>query len=312
MLPPPLPFLLAVSLALSPGLSANAGPLPLTEVAEGVFVHQGRHEVPSPENHGDIANIGFVAGDRCVAVIDSGGSPKQGQSLLEAIRSRTSLPVCYVINTHVHPDHIYGNRAFLSPNTQFVGHYKLPRAMAQRAPYYAQKAPETLGYTLADEDFIAPDLTVTQSLALDLGGRTLTLTAHPTAHTDHDLSVFDDKTRTLWLGDLLFMGHLPVIDGSVLGWLDVINRLRQVKADRAIPGHGPITAEWPLALVSEESYLSDLVKDLREALRQGQSLEIAMASRGLQHRAEWQLFEDFHKRNVATAYAELEWEDGTP
>lgn len=286
--------------------------LALKEVAPGLFVHQGIHAVPDASNRGEIANIGFVIGDTCVAVIDTGGTPAQGEALSRAISQKTDRPVCYVINTHAHPDHIYGNRAFKREGVQFVGHPKLARALATRAPFYGQQAEQTLGITLTPEDFVPPDLLVETELTLDLGKRMLHLTAHPTAHTDHDLSVLDENTHSLWLGDLLFMGHVPVIDGSLLGWLKVIDGLKTIPAERVIPGHGPVTAEWPLALVTEETYLRDLAKDIRAGLKSHLSIEEAMQSLGQQHRADWQLFDDFHKRNVATAYAELEWEDTPP
>ena len=58
-------------------------------------------------------------------------------------------------------------------------------------------------------------------LHLDLGERKLTLTAWKTAHTNHDLTVFDHTSRTLIAGDLLFVKHIPVIDGSLNGWVEV-------------------------------------------------------------------------------------------
>jgi hypothetical protein len=64
-----------VSLAI-PGLS-------VTEVAPGVFVHISEHHWPDRTNHGEIANIGFIVGEQCVAVIDSGGSPQQAGLLCD-------------------------------------------------------------------------------------------------------------------------------------------------------------------------------------------------------------------------------------
>ncbi len=287
----------------------SAGELSVQEVAPGVYVHQGVHQVPDTHNRGEIANIGFIVGERCVAVIDSGGSPEQGLALRKKIEATTRTPICHVINTHVHPDHIYGNLAFKGPGVSFVGHHKLARAMAMRAPYYTEKSSTDLGFKLSPEHFVPPDQPVTDTLELDLGGRTLRLTAHPTAHTDNDLSVLDTKTGTLWLADLLFMGHLPVVDGSLNGWLKEIEKLRAIKAERVIPGHGPVTAAWPQALVGEENYLSMLQTEIRAALKAGKTLEQAMNEIGQSARPDWQLFDDFHKRNVATAFAEMEWED---
>ncbi len=291
---------------------ASAEALSIKEVASGVFVHQGIHEVPDRHNKGEIANIGFIIGTRCVAVIDSGGSFDQGMQLKTAIQERTPLPICYVINTHVHPDHIYGNRAFKAEGVHFVGHHKLPHAMALRAPYYSDSAQREIGFSLTPDDFIPPDITVERSLDLDLGDRVLTLTAHPTAHTDNDLSVLDSKTRTLWLADLLFMGHIPVIDGSLLGWLREIEVLRRLEASQVIPGHGPVTADWPLALMGEENYLKLIASEIRSAIKANKTIEQAMNEVGQQSRPDWKLFDAFHKRNVATAFAELEWEDESP
>ena len=288
---------------------ATADELNLKEVATGVFVHQGIHALPDRQNHGEIANIGFIVGDRCVAVIDSGGSPTQGLALKSAIKATTKTPICHVINTHVHPDHVYGNIAFKEPGVSFIGHRKLAQSLATRAPYYLEKAGRDMGMTLKNEDFIAPDKSVDSIMELDLGGRKLILTAHGPAHTDNDLSVYDDKTQTLWLADLLFMGHVPVIDGSLTGWLKELEKLKKIEARLAIPGHGPVASEWPKAAEAETRYLEMLRNEIRQYIKQGKTMEQAMDQVGQSARGEWQLFDDFHKRNIATAFAELEWED---
>ena len=283
--------------------------LSITEVAQGIYVHFGKHEMPNKTNHGAIANIGFIIGDNCVAVIDTGGSPEQGFALKKAIKKITDKPVCYVINTHVHPDHIYGNIAFKDDKVKFIGHNKLARAMSTRGQFYIDKAADQLNIKLTAKNIIPPDMPVKKKVTIDLGGRKLTINAHPTAHTDNDVTVFDSKTQTLWMSDLLFLEHLPVIDGSLLGWLKELNRLEKKAYKIVIPGHGPIVTDWPKSLQPEKKYLQTLLTEIREMIKQGKFLEEAIKKVGYSERKKWKLFDQFHKKNVTTAFAELEWED---
>lgn len=301
-----------VALALLAALAAAgaaAAPLPVQEVAPGVYVHAGVHEDASRANLGAIANLGFLVGSRCVAVVDTGGSPAVGAALREAVKAKTSLPVCYVINTHVHPDHLLGNAAFAQDNPQFVGHARLPAALAARGRPYLAALARTLGAAVSATELIPPGITVQDTLTLDLGERVLHLRAWPTAHTDNDLTVFDGKTGTLWLGDLLFVERVPAIDGSARGWLEVMRTLRTLPAKVVVPGHGPATVPWPAALQDQERYLTTLIRETRRALKNRETLQQAIASVGRSEKARWRLFDLYHARNVTAAYTELEWED---
>jgi quinoprotein relay system zinc metallohydrolase 2 len=271
-------------------------------------VHIGAQAEASPSNHGAIANIGFIVGSRCVAVIDTGGSPEVGRSLRAAVRKVTPLPVCYVVNTHVHPDHILGNGAFVADRPEFVGHAKLAAAMAARGRVYLAAAKRTLGLDAADAEIIRRRA-VTGSATLDLGDRALELRAWPTAHTDNDLTVFDERTGTLWLSDLLFIERIPVVDGSLRGWLQVLADLKSFTARRVVPGHGNVTSDWPGASAAQESYLHALLSETRAALRARKTLQEAVETSGGSGRDQWLLFDAFHRRNVTAAFAELEWEE---
>jgi quinoprotein relay system zinc metallohydrolase 2 len=278
-------------------------PLPVQEVAPGVFVHTGEIALMSEENLGDIANIGFVIGDKGVAVVDTGGSVPIGERLLAAIRARTDKPILYVINTHEHPDHVFGDAAFDGIGATFVGHHNLPRALAIRGEFYLKAFRRIIGDKLVNQvKLIPPTLTVADRLSLDLGGRTLELQAWPTAHTDCDLTVLDTKTRTLFAGDLVFVGHLPIIDGSLKGWLGVLDALAQVPALRVIPGHGPIGLPWPQALDSERAYFDRLAKDVKTSIAKGEPVEAADKSAGQSQRDDWRLFDEYNSRNATAAY----------
>ncbi len=283
---------------------------PLQEVADGIYFHQGVHEEASEENLGAIANVGFVIGEKCVAVIDSGGSYREGALLKQALRDITELPVCYVINTHVHPDHILGNAAFAEEDPAYVGHEKLPAALASREQHYARNFSESLGEAYLGTEFIAADTLVSpeQPLILDLGGRELVLQAYSTAHTDHDLTVLDKQTQTLWTGDLLFRERIPAIDGSINGWISTLEQLQAESYRVIIPGHGPAAiseaADWDKLL----HYLKTLREQIRIVINDLGTLEDATATVGLSERQKWELFDEYNRRNVTAAFVELEWE----
>ena len=285
-------------------------PLAVDQLAAGVFVHRGLLEEWQPRNAGDVANLGFVVGSRCVAVIDTGGTPQIGQRLLAAVRRATPLPVCFVINTHAHPDHVLGNVAFAAlpgEPVRFVGSARLSASLAARERHTLNSLQRDFGLRLPREAIVHPTLMVERQLDIDLGDRQLRLDAWPTAHTDHDLTVYDRKTRTLFLGDLLFAGHLPVLDGNLRGWLQVMESLKALDVAQAVPGHGAVGTEWPAALLPQWTYLNGLLTDTRAALRAKMTIQKAVDT--ITAPAGWQLANSFQRRNVTAAYAELEWED---
>jgi quinoprotein relay system zinc metallohydrolase 2 len=287
---------------------AHAEALPVTEIAPGIYVHQGAHEDLSEGYHGDICNVSFIIGDKGIAVIDTGGSFKVGQQLHEAIRKVSSLPILYVINTHVHPDHIFGNAAFIQDKPAFVGHAKLADAMELRRETYMRINNDWLGQDFAGSEIVKPTLLIQDRLELDLGNRTLQLIAYSTAHTNTDVTVIDSKTATLWAGDLLFVERTPSIDGDLKGWLAVIERLQALPAQRIVPGHGPVVKDGKTALNNEQRYLSVLLNDIRASIKKGEVMEKAMDTAAASEKDNWVLFDIVNRRNVNNVYPALEWE----
>ena len=298
---------LASTAILLPTFGETAPVFTMTKIAPGIFVRNGVHQDATTENQDEIANIGFVIGRHSVAVIDPGGSLADGVSLRAQVQAVTSLPVSHVIMTHFHPDHVFGCAAFADDNPHFVGHARMAPMLVSRGEFYRNALADILGIEAAG-DYAKPDMLVQDAAEIDLGGRILKLQAYRTAHTDNDLSILDVSTATLWTGDLLFVDRVPALDGSVVGWLAVIETLRRTGASQAVPGHGPVSVTWPDALAGEEHYLALITREIRAIIARGGGIEEAVDTVGRSERDKWLLFDDYNGRNVTAAFKELEWE----
>lgn len=299
--------------AAGQGAAPPGEPLVLEVLAPGVYLHRGTIAAWAEGPEDDVANLGVVVGERCVAVVDSGGSPAVGRRLRQAIARLTPRPVCHVISTHAHPDHLLGHAAFRGSgpeggDPQFVAHARFGAALAARERRFVTTLQRSIDASAPASSVVQADRLVQTSIDLDLGGRVLRLTAWPTAHTDSDLSVLDLTSRTLFLGDLWFVSHLPVLDGSLRGWLRVLDDLARTDAATVVPGHGPPTQAWPAALAAQRRYLGQVLADTRSAIKSRRTLAQAVEELTIDLSG-WQLGELFHRRNLTAAYAELEWED---
>jgi quinoprotein relay system zinc metallohydrolase 2 len=286
---------------------ARAASFAVKEIAPGIHVRRGVDEEASPGNADAIANAAFIVGRESVLVFDPGGSLADGAALRAAIRAATSLPVSHVAMSHAHPDHIFGAGAFLEDKPEFVGHARLAAALAARGDYYRERLDELLGPGAAGPA-VMPTLEVAETLELDLGGRVVRLTAHGIAHSDNDLSLLDPATGTLLCGDLLLVGRVPALDGSLKGWLKELERLKSVGATQAVPGHGPERVDWPAGCADLERYLRTLVLETRVAVRDNIGIAAAVERVAAGERGRWTLFDEYNGRNVTQAYKELEWE----
>lgn len=165
-----------------------------------------------------------------------------------------------------------------------------------------------MGKAYAGTEFISPTITVNTGhpLTIDLGNRTLTLTAYATSHTDHDLTILDNNTKTLWTGDLLFMGRIPVMDGSINGWL---NTMQQLELNFVVPGHGIASNDkWQQGLAKQIRYFTIVRDGVRDIIADFGTIEQASKQVGITEQNSWGLFPNYHRRNVTASFVELEWE----
>jgi quinoprotein relay system zinc metallohydrolase 2 len=259
------------------------------------------------DNLGDIANIGFIVGSDSVAVIDPGGSPAVAKALFEAVKQHTDLPVSHIILTHLHPDHMFG-AALFPESAEIVAHERYPQALVQRGQFYLDRFREPLA--LEDLDLVDRDILVAMHspVEIDLGGRKLLIQAYPTAHTDNDISIWDANSETLWASDLVFVERIPSLDGSLRGWLSVLDQIQTGQAPKwVVPGHGESGA-WLASVQPQREYLEQLAAETRTAIAANQRLSEAVDEIATDGSADWLLFDLRHRGNVTKAWTELEWE----
>ncbi|MEJ8475638.1 quinoprotein relay system zinc metallohydrolase 2 [Roseibium algae] len=280
----------------------------LTKVSDGVYVHKGAVDEPSPENHGDVANLGVVIGNSSIAVVDTGGSRAVGEQLYRAIRQLSPLPISHVVLTHMHPDHVLGASVFVEVGAVIIAHPGLRRALLDRQQNYLTGF-ENL---IQPADFIGTTVALPTKGDLpeniDLGGRVLQLRAWPISHTSTDITVYDAQSGTLFAGDLVFDHHAPALDGSLVGWISVLKEMSSLKVRYLIPGHGGPILKHPDGLIPLLNYLQILEAETRQALANGERLGEAAVHVGQSEAGNWDLFEVFNHRNATAAYTELEWD----
>ena len=289
------------------GAASHAESFTLDEVAPGMFIRHGVLADATPQNLDAICNTGFIVGRDGVLVTESGGSLADGRWLRGEIKKRTQKPIRWVVISHVHPDHTFGAGAFVEDKPAFIGHAKLPGSLDARSEFYRKRLVELLGAENTGP-VVKPTHTVADTDTLDLGDRTITFQAHGAAHTDCDLSMLDKQSGILLPADLLFVNRIPSIDGSLLGWLKELDRLEAMKAEYAVPGHGPTKVRFTEAVQPLRTYLTTLRDGVRAQIKAGKDISEANRTVAQTERAHWALFDDYNVRNVTEAYRELEWE----
>ena len=116
-----------------------------------------------------------------------------------------------------------------------------------------------------------------RDLDLDLGDRHLILRAWPTAHTDCDLTVYDARARRrCGPATYCLRERLPALDGSVKGWLAIIDELSRAKTHTVVPGHGPVSRDIATSLLPERRYLQSLLDGVRSEIAAGKPMEQAI------------------------------------
>ena len=222
------------------------------------------------------ANSGFIVGDESVLVVDSRFSYNHARQLLEAIRSITDLPVSYLVNTHYHPDHVWGNSIFRAEGAIILARPETNIEMERFNPiyrdYYRDRKPEVFEM-IKDVEPALPDSLVADELRLDLGGIEVVVTYFGPGHTAGDLVVAVPSKRIVFTGGLVSNGYHPNMgdQGADFGnWLITLDRLDDEQPRMVVPGQGPAGDAGIIEL--QRSYMVDLIGLAVDAIRRGRTL----------------------------------------
>ncbi len=278
-------------------MTTTTGRTEIVELANGVFarLHEG------------LTNAGILVGDDAVLVIDSLRVPSYARDLIADVRRLSDKPIRYVIDTHAHWDHAFGNQEF--PDSILVGHVNCRRELEEYGELWRDnvvKRQNEWSEEVRTVEIRPPTLTFDSRLELHFGGRRVDLVYLGRAHTSGDLFVHLPDDGLLFTGDVAQDGGVPyMLDGYMREWIETDARLLELPFERFMAGHGPI-GEKPAVAESREFFVA-LVAGTEAAIREGQDEATARDSvtAGMQQRfGGWRGF-DRVGEGVGRAYREL-------
>jgi glyoxylase-like metal-dependent hydrolase (beta-lactamase superfamily II) len=217
----------AVTLAVLPCGSVLAQQFESTELSDGLYMFQGQLS-PGRAGFGG-GNFALLTGSDGVILIDDAIEP-MAANVIKAVEAHTSQPVDFLINTHVHGDHVGGNAALHATGATIFTHDNIRRRML------ANKAASAA----------LPEVTISDNVTFHLNGLTAYVFHVPDAHTDGDAVVHFPEVNVIAAGDILFNGVYPFIDldqgGTVSGFLAAQEKILAMADEdtKIISGHGPL------------------------------------------------------------------------
>ena len=235
-------------------------------------------------------SVGLVLGSERALVVDTRGSEAQGREAVEDVaRLALPVPVTVVVNTHVHYDHTFGNRAFISATIH--GHERVGQtfdADAERLKDRFRADPEPgpdASYSAEDvRDLLdtvprGPDVTFATTASVDLGDRVVHLAHAGRGHTDGDIRIWVPDAGVVFLGDLIEESADPSLgsDSWPLDWAATLDRHLSAVAPEAVvvPSHGTLVDTAFVARQRDE--MAALAEVIRERHAGGVPLAAAQA-----------------------------------
>ena len=220
----------------------------LTRIADNVYAYVDTKQGSKDNSFG--ANAGIIIGRDGIAVVDTLISAKEAKRFIKAIKAVSKKPIKYVINTHYHLDHAFGNAEFVKLGAVVIAQENDKQAMAKTAAATLKDIGQ-FGLTPADmkgTTIAYPVLSYVDRLTIDLGDQLVELRHARPAHTDGDTVVYLADKKILFSGDILFTDYHPFLaEGNIEEWCGELDDLQAMDAETIIPGHGPLSGKKDLA-----------------------------------------------------------------
>jgi len=246
---------------------------------------------------------GVVIGPQWVVLIDT-LMPQESLVIREFIERKLGLPVRYVINTHHHADHSWGNPFF--PGATIIGHDLCRKMLSERAPSALEVASQD-NPLYRQIKILPPQITFREgTLTVQVGKKHLTLMTTP-GHSDDGISVLVDEDRILFAGDA-FMPIPFIVEGDLKTSITTIQGFQNLGLENIIQGHGDIILRGEIEekIKQNITYLKSIEKAVRTAKRRKNPLEILdsidVEACGKSRILLGGLAPDLHRRNLRALY----------
>ncbi len=235
----------------------------LTKLADNVYTYADvKNGTPA---NSFAANAGIVIGRDGILVIDTLISAKEAKRFIADIRKISDKPIKYVVDTHYHLDHSFGNSEFAKLGATIISQVN-DRANLEKKGEASLKHARDYGLTetdLAGTVITLPTLTFTDRMSIDLGGETVDLIYVAPSHTEGSLLVYLPRHKILFTGDILFADFHPYMgDGDIAGWVKNLDFILGLDVTTIIPGHGPVSSKKDIAEM--KAYIQLFDKKARE------------------------------------------------
>ena len=223
------------------------------------------------------SNSAFLVTDEGVLVIDTRQHPAHGRDLIERIRRITDKPVRWVINTHAHGDHFYGNPAFKAAGATIVAHRDVVAGMVKNEQLEFKRRLaffKSLNLDPAEVKTVLPDVTFDSRMTIKLGGRVVEVMYLGPGQNPGDTLVYFPHARALYVGGPFAnnnwsnMSFTPSMDG----WIAMLKKIADMEnVDMFLPGHGDVGKREDV--LDESKLLTDVQAGVKAAIAAGMSRE---------------------------------------